>query len=306
MDRIIKIATRGSDLALWQANRVKELLAQLSIDSELIIITTKGDSDQNTPLNKLGSYGVFTKSVDKAVIEEKCDIAVHSLKDLPTQLDEKLVLAAVIERGASEDVLVFKGDKLDLNKTNFTIATGSIRRTALWLNKFPSHKVVGLRGNVNTRLDKLDNSDWDAAIFAKAGLERIGLLPKKHLVLDWMVSAPAQGSIGLTAKKEDSELLDLLKNINHINSNIEVSVERSFMRSLEGGCSIPLGAYAKISNNTINFEGIIVSPDGSEKVELKEHGNIKEWESFGTLCADKIKTIGADKLRMKIIDSEGK
>src|ERR1043166_2504407 len=180
----IRIGTRESQLAIWQATQVKELLAQYDFESELVVIKSEGDIDLVTPLYEIGVQGIFTRSLDAALVSNKIDVAVHSLKDVPTQLPQGVSQAAVLKRGPVNDLLVFKNAETQkkyssstIRGSRFTIATSSIRRKAQWLNKYPGHIIHNLRGNVNTRLKKLQEEDWDAAIFAQAGLERIGLRP---------------------------------------------------------------------------------------------------------------------------------
>ncbi|MBL7763850.1 MAG: hydroxymethylbilane synthase, partial [Chitinophagaceae bacterium] len=199
MNKIIRIGTRESQLAVWQATQVKDLLAASGYQSELTYIKSEGDIDLKTPLYEMGVQGIFTRSLDIALLNDKIDIAVHSMKDVPTQLPEGIVQAAVLKRGSYKDLLVVKGETSNVKATpiieklftshasTFTIATSSIRRKAQWLNKFPHHKIENLRGNVNTRLKKLDESNWSGAIFAAAGLERINLRPENSVELDWML-----------------------------------------------------------------------------------------------------------------------
>ena len=223
----IRIGTRESQLAIWQATQVKELLAKHGFESELVFIKSEGDIDLVTPLYEIGVQGIFTRSLDAALLSNKIDVAVHSLKDVPTQLPKGILQAAVLKRGAVNDLLVFKNKKAQekyvslathdspvredsfggSSGTRFTIATSSIRRKAQWLNKYPGHIIHNLRGNVNTRLKKLQEEDWDAAIFAQAGLERIGLRPPTSVVIEWMLPAPAQGAIVVVCRENDSSFI---------------------------------------------------------------------------------------------------
>ena len=187
MKNSIRIGTRSSELALWQANTVSDQLKHLGYDTEIIKIDSIGDEVLTKPLYELGTTGVFTKNLDIALLNDKIDIAVHSMKDVPTQLPKGIVQAAVLKRGNFNDVLVMKQGEEFFTKKTAVIATGSQRRKAQWLYRYPNHQITGLRGNVNTRLRKLQENDWDGAIFALAGLKRIGLLPENHLNLDWMI-----------------------------------------------------------------------------------------------------------------------
>jgi len=195
MQKIIRIGTRESQLALWQANKVRKELAELGYESEIVPIKSTGDIILDKPLYELGITGVFTKNLDIAMLNGDIDIAVHSLKDVPTVLPEGIVQGAVLKRANYNDILVLKDTEEFFGQPNGVIATGSLRRKAMWLNRYPTHKVVDLRGNVNTRLQKLQDNDWNGAVFAAAGLERIGKRPKGAINLSWMIPAPAQGAI---------------------------------------------------------------------------------------------------------------
>jgi hydroxymethylbilane synthase len=205
----LKIGTRESQLAVWQATLVKDLLIRQGIESELIFIKSEGDIDLKTPLYEMGVQGIFTKTLDAALLNKKIDIAVHSMKDVPTQLADGIAQAAVLKRGNYRDIFIVNNEQLTVNdkkpiseilnspsgEGGFTIATSSIRRKAQWLHRYPNHTIENLRGNVNTRLKKLAESNWHGAIFAAAGLERINLRPKNAIELEWMLPAPAQGAI---------------------------------------------------------------------------------------------------------------
>lgn len=279
----IRVGTRDSALALWQAEKVATALNALGHDTKLVEVKSAGDLDLSTPLNQFGGTGIFTKILDDALLNGEIDIAVHSLKDYPTQAPEGIQMAAVLERGPVEDVLVHKGDVDFLNQAEGSVATGSIRRIAQWKSRYPSHTNPGLRGNVNTRLRKLAEGDWHGAIFAKAGLERLGLLPKEHLILDWMIPAPAQGIIGITCLSEDQDSAEILKSINHQDTALRAKVERDFLRSVEGGCSAPVGAFASLEGSKLSLKAGVFSLDGSEKVILE---NTVPLDSADTLGID--------------------
>ena len=196
----IRIGTRESQLAVWQATQVKNLLEVEGYQTELVHITSEGDVDLVTPLYAMGVQGIFTRSLDASLLNNRIDIAVHSMKDVPVQLPEGIVQAGVLPRASYKDILVFKEGRnieqiLSTPTGEAIIATSSIRRKAQWLHRYPTHAIENLRGNVNTRLRKLNESDWQGAIFAAAGLERIGLRPKNSIDLDWMLPAPAQGAV---------------------------------------------------------------------------------------------------------------
>jgi len=303
---MIKIGTRASQLALWQANLVKTQLENLGYQAQIIEITSTGDEVLDKPLHQIGGFGLFTKTLDNAMLRGEIDIAVHSLKDVPTDLHEKISQAAVLERANISDVLVLKNNTDFLkNQENATIATGSLRRTAQWLHKYPKHTITDLRGNVNTRLQKLIDNNWNGAIFAAAGLERIELLPENHMMLDWMIPAPAQGAIMITALKADHETLEICAKINHKETEIAVAVERQFMKTLEGGCTAPIGGNAKIAGDNISFKGILIAIDGSEKVEVEKSVPLSEWNNLGKICAEEVLNKGGKKL-MESIKAEMK
>ncbi|SDX48280.1 hydroxymethylbilane synthase [Lutibacter oricola] len=299
MDRVIRIGTRSSELAMWQANTVAKQLEHLECKTEIVKIDSIGDQVLDKPLYELGITGVFTRNLDVALLNGKIDIAVHSFKDVPTQLPMGIVQAAVLKRGDFSDLLVIKDDVNFFANDFATIATGSLRRKAQWLYRYPNHTITGLRGNVQTRLQKLEDNDWDGAIFATAGLKRLGLLPEKQkgLKLDWMIPAPAQGAVMVAAMGDDTEMLELLKEINHEETEICVGVEREFLRLLEGGCTAPIGAMAMIIKEDFKFKGALFSPDGKEKLEYSTDVPADR--------KDKIKYI-AEKAATYILDKGGK
>ncbi|WP_372769515.1 hydroxymethylbilane synthase [Lutibacter sp.] len=304
--KMIRIGTRASQLALWQANLVKTQLENLGYQTQIIEVSSTGDEVLDKPLHQIGGFGLFTKTLDNAMLRGEIDVAVHSLKDVPTDLPEKITQAAILERANISDVLILKNNADFLNNPeNAIIATGSLRRRAQWLHKYPNHTITELRGNVNTRLQKLIDNDWNGAIFAAAGLERIELLPENHVMLDWMIPAAAQGAIMITALKADTKTLDICAQINHKDTEIAVTVERQFMKTLEGGCTAPIGGNAKITGDTIYFKGILIAIDGSEKVEVEKALPISEWKSLGKICAEEVLNNGGKKL-MESIKAEMK
>lgn len=289
MKRVIKIATRTSPLALWQANEVKQRLEKRGHICELALIESSGDLQLTQPLYAMGISGIFTKQLDIALLNEQADIAVHSLKDVPTVLPENLVLASVLERGSFEDVVILK-DKSVVENVNSTatIATSSLRRSAQWLAKYPNHKTVPIRGNVQTRLRKFsEDATIDGIIFAKAGLERVNLLPENAVVLDWMISAPSQGIVGIVCRENDAEMREVLSEINDAETFACANVERQFMRALQGGCSVPISAYtiANAETDELNFIGAMHSFDGKEFYKVEYKGDYDLWASTGEEAA---------------------
>jgi len=300
MSKIIRIGTRDSELALWQATTVQQKLEALGYDTILVPTKSIGDQVLDKPLYELGVTGIFTKALDVALLNNEIDIAVHSMKDVPTQLPKGIVQAAVLERANTHDILVHKGlGFLDTDRP-VTIATGSLRRKAQWLHRYPDHKVVDLRGNVNTRLIKLIENDWQGAIFAQAGLERIKLLPKDALLLDWMVPAPAQGAMVVAAKEEDAFSIAALAKLNDKNTEITTTIEREFLRTLEGGCTAPIGALATIKDRSVHFEGVLFSLDGRQRIGVKKEVKLSEAKGLGQVCAQEVLKEGGDKLMQEI------
>jgi hydroxymethylbilane synthase len=301
-NKTIRIGTRDSELALWQAHTVQKKLNNLGYKTEIIAVKSQGDIILDKPLYELGITGIFTKTLDIAMINGQVDIAVHSMKDVPTALPIGIIQAAVLERANTLDILVHKGN-LDFLEGNGTIATGSLRRQAQWLHKYSNHTVVDLRGNVNTRMQKLNESDWNGAVFAAAGLERINLKPTDFIDLDWMIPAPAQGAMVILAMQNDDFCKQAVAKLNHKETEICTHIERQFLKTLEGGCTAPIGALAKINNNEIHFVGNLFSIDGKEKLEIERTISSDNWTDFGKNCAVEILEKGGDKLMKTIKES---
>lgn len=286
MKQALKIGTRESQLAAWQATLVQSLLHENGTDSQLVYIKSEGDLDTVTPLYELGVQGIFTKSLDAALLNRRIDIAVHSLKDVPTQLAEGLTLAAVLKRASSKDILVHSGSVgfLEDFGSKAIIATSSIRRKAQWLHRYPAHEIENLRGNVNTRLRKMSESHWNGAIFAAAGLERIALRPTHSIDLDWMLPAPSQGAIGIVCRREDSKSAEAVRGLNDEITAICTRIEREFLRTLMGGCSTPVSALASVEESTVRFQGNICAPDGSKCINIQREVSLQEAGTLGKIC----------------------
>lgn len=300
-NKTIRIGTRDSELALWQAYTVQKQLQDLGYKTEIVAVKSDGDIILDKPLYELGITGIFTKTLDVAMISGKVDIAVHSMKDVPTVLPQGIVQAAVLERANTLDILIHKGN-LDFLENSGTIATGSLRRQAMWLNQYPNHTVVNLRGNVNTRMQKLKDNDWNGAIFAAAGLERINLKPDSFINLDWMIPAPAQGAMVVVAMAEDFFTLDALSQLNHVETEICTYIERQFLKTLEGGCTAPIGALAKYNEkeDILEFSGVLLSIDGKQKLEIHKKSEVSDWKKLGYNCAQEILNNGGSKLMSEI------
>ncbi len=304
MEKTIRIGTRSSELALWQAVTVAEQLEHLEYKTEIIKIDSLGDEVLNKPIYKIGTVGVFTKNLDTALLNNKIDIAVHSLKDVPTDLANGIIQAAVLKRGNFNDVLVFKTNEDFFANKVATIATGSLRRKAQWLYRYPNHKTTDLRGNVNTRLQKLKDNEWDGAIFALAGLKRIKLLPKNHLKLDWMLPAPAQGAVTISVLEKNNHILNICKELNDKETEICTTIEREFLNALEGGCSAPIGALATINDEDLKFKGAIFSPDGKNKLEFSKTVPVNHTTDIAQFAAKFILDRGGKKIMRQEPDIE--
>ena len=304
MRKIIRIGTRDSELALWQANKVQRMLNELGYETEIVSIKSTGDIILNKPIYELGITGVFTKNLDIALLNNAIDIAVHSMKDVPTVLPEGIIQAAVLKRANYSDIIVLKDTEEFFARKEATIATGSLRRKAMWLNRFPTHTVVDLRGNVNTRLKKLEDNNWDGAVFAAAGLERIGKRPGGAVNLSWMISAPAQGAIMVASLAEDDYIKDACEQLNHYETEVCVTVEREFLHRLEGGCTAPIGAIAYVDEKTqeVNFKGVLLSKDGKKKIEVAKTAPLNKHRYLAQDCADYVINRGGKQLILDDID----
>jgi hydroxymethylbilane synthase len=300
--KTIRIGTRDSELALWQANTVEKQLQDLEHKTEIIAVKSQGDLMLDKPLYALGITGIFTKTLDIAMINGQIDIAVHSMKDVPTALPNGIMQAAVLKRANVLDVLVCKNNVDFLAHSNGTIATGSLRRQAMWLNRYPSNTVVDLRGNVQTRLQKLQDNNWQGAVFAAAGLDRLNLKLATTQTLDWMVPAPAQGAMVVHAMQHDEYCKNAVAELNDLETDICTYIERQFLKTLEGGCTAPIGALAVFNDvhNTINFKGILLSIDGSQKIEVNKTVDISEWKKLGFHLAQEILNDGGRQLMKEI------
>ncbi|HWB26519.1 MAG TPA: hydroxymethylbilane synthase [Chitinophagaceae bacterium] len=302
MSVALKIGTRDSQLAVWQATLVKGELAKAGISSELVYIKSDGDIDLVTPLYAMNVQGVFTKALDAALLSNRIDIAVHSMKDVPTQLAQGIVQAAVLKRASYKDIFIYKHKNViddwglleespDNPSIAGLIATSSVRRKAQWLHRYPNHGIENLRGNVNTRLHKVEESNWDGAIFAAAGLERIHVRPANSIELPWMLPAPAQGAIMVVCREGDAHAAEACGILNDAETAVCTKLERDFLKTLMGGCSTPISALAEIKDNILTFKGSILSTDGKQKVSVEK--NVPAYGSYtaenvGIDCANEV------------------
>jgi hydroxymethylbilane synthase len=299
MSKKLRIGTRESQLALWQANRVKQLLQQHDVDAELVHIKSEGDLDLATPLYAMGVQGIFTRSLDQALLNNQIDLAVHSMKDVPVQLPIGLLEAAVLERDSPFDLLVLHPSKENIHLDDHipsTIASSSLRRRAQWLHRFPSDQIEPIRGNVNTRLKKLAESEWWGAIFAAAGLQRIGLRPAKAIELDWMIPAPAQGAILVVCREKDENIFLQCRNLHHEQTAFCVKIERDFLSALLGGCSTPIGALAEIEGEDIFFRGNLLDPSGEKKFSIEKRISVELGAALGISAAHELLRSGGNEL----------
>ena len=298
--RSIKIGTRNSPLAMWQAREVARNLQNLNYTTDIIPVLATGDKNLTQPLYTLGITGIFTKDLDIALLNNEVDIAVHSLKDIPTELPENIEIIAVLERDYPQDVLVRKKDAETLELHDLKIATSSLRRRAFWLKEFPDTEFSDIRGNVQTRLNKLEELDFDATMFSLAAIERMGLnVDYEHLPI--MISAPAQGVVAVCSRRDDAEIKEIFKDINHKPTQICIEIERNFLNTLEGGCTAPIGAFAEINDkNEVRFIGRLCSLDGKNCIETDEIFQWNEHENSGKMLAQKVLENGGRELMNQI------
>jgi hydroxymethylbilane synthase len=285
----IKLGTRESQLALWQARHVQQLLEKQGVVVELVPLKSDGELDLHTPLYEMNVQGIFTKALDLALLRGQIDLAVHSLKDVPTQLAAGLVLAATPARAHPHDVLVAKSAQhLPHPDQPYTVATSSLRRQAQWLHRYPQHQVASLRGNINTRLQKLvDSPTWSGALFAAAGLARIGLAGPHHEPLAWMLPAPAQGALAVVCRQTDHALREICAGLDHPPTRLATGAERQFLRTLMGGCSLPVAALAQWRpSGHLHFAGNLLTPNGRQKAEVSLTFAPEQAPQAGQLAAE--------------------
>lgn len=295
----LKIGTRNSPLALWQAQEVESKLKTLGFETEIVPIISSGDKNLNQPLYALGITGVFTKDLDIALLNKEIDIAVHSLKDVPTQLPYNIQISAVLERDFPEDVLVRNDDSEPLDIEVLKIATSSLRRRAFWLKEFPETEFADIRGNVQTRLKKLDDGIADATIFSLAGIKRMNL-DITYEQIPFLLQAPSQGVVAIASLSDNEILNESLKSISHKETEICVTIEREFLKTLEGGCTAPIGAKAEMLDGQIRFIGRLCSLDGKNCIETDEIFDWNDSENFGEKIALKVLENGGKELMEEI------
>lgn len=295
----IRIGTRNSALALWQAREVARHLQNSNYLTEIVPIVSSGDKNLHQPLYALGITGVFTRDLDVALLNDEIDIAVHSLKDVPTNLPENLEIVAYLERDYPQDVLIRKESARDKEFHELKLATSSLRRRAFWLKNFPNAEFSDIRGNIQTRLKKLEEGDFDATILSLAGIKRMKM-DIDYEMIPFMIPAPSQGVIAVAGHSDKREINDILSMINHKPTQICVEMERNFLNTLEGGCTAPIGAFAEIFDDQIRFKAALCSLDGKSCIATDENFIYNEEENFGKKFANVVLENGGKELMAEI------
>lgn len=283
----IRIGTRNSPLALWQANEAARKLKSLGVDCQIVPVLSSGDKNLSQPLYSMGITGVFTRDLDAALLNDEIDIAVHSLKDVPTILPENISLYAFLERDFPQDVLVRNSKSKTKPIENLKVATSSLRRRAFWLKEFPNTEFTDIRGNVQTRLQKIEDGLADATIFSLAGLKRLALNIDYEL-LSFMLNAASQGVVTIAGRTDNQWISSILNQINHEETALCVQAEREFLQTMEGGCTAPIGAFAEIENGKMRLVGRLCSIDGKDCIETDETTDIQYVAGFGSRLAQKV------------------
>lgn len=307
LDNVLRIATRQSPLALWQAQYVKQRLEachpQLTV--ELVPMVTRGDIILDTPLAKVGGKGLFVKELELALLEGRADIAVHSMKDVPVEFPEGLDLVTICERDDPRDAFVSNNfASLDDLPAGSVVGTSSLRRQCQIAQRRPDLVIRSLRGNVGTRLGKLDNGDYDAIILAVAGLNRLGLQSRIRCALPAEISLPAvgQGAVGIECRLDDEQTQALLASLNHEETAIRVRAERAMNMRLEGGCQVPIGSYAELKDGELWLRALVGAPDGSVLVRGERRGKPEDAEAMGVSLAEELLDKGAREILAAVYD----
>ena len=310
MAQILRIATRKSPLALWQANFVKNALEAIHPDLkvELIPLSTKGDRILDTPLAKVGGKGLFVKELEIAMLEDKADIAVHSMKDVPMEFPDGLCLAVIAEREDPRDAFVSNQyAELEALPQGAIVGTSSLRRQCQLKALRPDLQIKDLRGNVNSRLAKLDAGDYDAIILASAGLLRLEMASRITAFLppETILPASGQGAVGIECRTDDSITQELIAVLNDNDTWIRVSAERAMNSHLQGGCQVPIGAFAEINGAQLKVRGLVGSLDGTQMLTDKVQGSIEDAEALGVELAEKLLSAGADEILRVVYQGDG-
>jgi hydroxymethylbilane synthase len=295
--KVLRIGTRGSSLALWQARSVARALQEtIGVEPEIVIIKTSGDKFQQTSFSQIGTKGVFIKELEDALLEGRIDLAVHSMKDVPTEMPEGLTIAAIGKREDVRDALLSaSGATLASLPQGARVGTSSLRRQSQLLHARRDLRMLELRGNVDTRIEKLKRGDYDAIVLAKAGLDRLGLSGNISEVLPQEVSLPAagQGAIGIEARAGDAATMRVLTTLEDLETRSAVTAERSALGGLGGGCQVPIGAWGRAENGQLVLDVAVLSVDGKQRMWEKDSGSFAEAEAIGKQVAQKLRDGGA-------------
>ncbi|MGD9486475.1 MAG: hydroxymethylbilane synthase [Calditrichaceae bacterium] len=306
MSKKVRIGTRDSELALWQTHWVRKKLKELNpaITIEIIEVKTIGDKILDTPLSKIGDKGLFTKEIDRALLDNEIDLAVHSMKDVPTTIPEELTIAAITGRWHANDILISRDNlTIDTLPEGASIATGSLRRKAQLLNYRKDFRIIDLRGNLNTRFRKFDEADWDGMVLAQAGVERLGWQDRisERISLNILLPAVGQGSFAIICRENDRDTKNLLKPLHDDHSAAGIRAERALLHKLEGGCQVPIGAYGEIVQNRLRLKACVSSLDGQTLIEDMAEGAINLPEELGISVAEKLISMGGKEILDRII-----
>jgi hydroxymethylbilane synthase len=302
----IVIGSRGSQLALWQANWVKSELERLhdNVDIDIRIIATSGDIIQDVPLAKIGGKGLFVKEIEEALLANEIDLAVHSMKDVPMELPTELGISVITKRENPLDALISKnGEKLADLPQGATIGTSSLRRSSQLLKYRDDFKIHPLRGNVDTRLRKVEEGKYDAILLASAGLNRLGWANRitEEISHDILLPAMGQGALGIETRLDDTKIYDLISTLNHEQTHYAVSAERSLVGRLDGGCQVPIGAYARVEKGLITLKGLVASLDGEIIYKLENVGPVDDAINIGQELGAQLLKMGANEILEKLI-----
>ncbi len=309
MKKLLRIATRKSPLALWQAEHVKAELqrAHPGLEVELVTMSTQGDKILDTPLAKIGGKGLFVKELEQGMLEGRADIAAHSIKDVPMEFPEGLFLATIMQREEPCDAFVSnRYDALEELPEGAVVGTSSLRRKCQLLHKRPDLQIKDLRGNVNTRLAKLDDGDYDAIVLACAGLVRLEMEHriKQRIAADWILPAVGQGAIGLEAREGDDDTLQLIAPLNHADTRDRILAERALNERLQGGCQVPIASHAVLEDDQLHLRGLVGETDGSRIITAEARGPRTEAEALGQQVADDLLAKGARKILQQLYQQQ--
>lgn len=298
------LGTRGSKLALWQSNHVASVLREKAgVEIELKIIKTQGDKILDVALAKIGDKGLFVKEIETALLEGEADLAVHSSKDVPTEIPAGLTLGAFLKRVDPRDVIISKsGQGIDGLPAGSVVGTSSLRRIAQILNRRPDLSIKDVRGNLDTRLKKMQDGEFDAIILAAAGLDRMGWAENitERISSDVMLSAVGQGAIAVEIRENDPDMAELMKHLEDADTRAAVTAERALLRELEGGCQIPIGALGTVDAGTLKLDGMVASLNGQELVRESISGAPEDAAKLGVELANKLKELGAEKILQEV------